>query len=107
MPLTRDFRHTVRARAQRDLAFRKALLREALEVLFSGDVETGKVLLRDYINATVGFEELSTASKIPSKSLMRMFGESGNPRAENLFSVIELLQEQEGIRLELRFHTAR
>ena len=106
MPLTRDFNHTVRARAQRDSAFRKFLLREALEVLMSGDVETGKILLRDYINATLGFAGLAELSRIPPKSLMRMFGADGNPRAENLFAVIELLQENEGVRFELRSRTA-
>lgn len=58
MALTRDFKETVRARAQRDPAFRRALLQEGVECLLSGDVDVGKVVLRDYINATIGFEEL-------------------------------------------------
>ena len=56
MPLTRDFRETVQARAQRDAGFRKALLREALDCMLAGDVDAGKIVLRDYINATVGFD---------------------------------------------------
>ncbi len=51
MPLTRDFKVTVRERLQRDLSFREALLEEAVDCLLSGDVETGKSLLRDYIEA--------------------------------------------------------
>ena len=55
MPLTRDFKNTIKARAERDPEFRVGLFREAIDALFSDDLETGKVLLRDYVNATVGF----------------------------------------------------
>jgi hypothetical protein len=53
MALTRDFKETIRARVKRDPGFRKALLREGIENLLSGDVETGKIILRDFINAIV------------------------------------------------------
>ena len=55
MPLTKDFRETIRGRAQHDRAFRRALLREAVEMMLSGDVATGQSVLRNYIHATVGF----------------------------------------------------
>ena len=58
MPLTRDFKETIQARVERDLAFREALLEEGVECLLAGDLETGKSMLRDYINATIGFREL-------------------------------------------------
>jgi hypothetical protein len=51
MPLTRDFRETVMARARQDAAYRRALLVEAIEVILSGDTTVGKALLRDYVNA--------------------------------------------------------
>ena len=102
MPLTRDFKETIRARAERDPKFRKELLRESLESLLAGDISTAKAILRDYINATVGFAELSEATHIPSKSLMRMFGPTGNPRADNLFEVVGFLQHREGVRFQLR-----
>ena len=82
MPLTRSFKETVRARAQRDPAFREALLAEAVESLLFGGAETGKTIIRDYINATVGFEALAEAVGTPAKSLMRMFGPHGNPSAQ-------------------------
>jgi DNA-binding phage protein len=50
-------------------------------------MDVAKTILRDYINATAGFTELAQATHIPPKSLMRMFGPSGNPRAANLFEV--------------------
>jgi hypothetical protein len=102
MPLTRDFKDTVRARAQRDPAFRRELLREAVEAFITGDLETGKAILRDYINATIGFEELAHATRKPPKSLMRMFGPSGNPNASNLFEVLGYLQNKEGIHFDVR-----
>ncbi len=102
MPLTRDFKETIRARAGRDPKFRKELLREGIESMLAGDVDTAKTILRDYINATVGFAELAHATHIPAKSLMRMMGPSGNPRADNLFEVVSFLQHREGVRFELR-----
>lgn len=102
MALTRDFKETVRDRAQSDPAFRAALLSEAIELLLSGDVETGRALLRDYINATLGFVELAKKSGLPPKSLMRMFGPSGNPRADNLFAVIRLLQDETGVQIAVK-----
>lgn len=101
MPLTRDFKKTVQVRAQRDPAFREGLLKEGVECLLAGDVEAGKILLRDYINATIGFEELGTLTNKPPKSLMRMFGPAGNPHARNLFEVISCIQQHEGIQLKV------
>lgn len=102
MALTRDFKETVRDRAQADPAFRAALMSEAIELLLAGDVETGRALLRDYINATIGFIELGQKSGLPPKSLMRMFGPSGNPRADNLFAVIRLLQDETGVQIAVK-----
>ncbi len=103
MALTREFKDTVKARVERDLEFRLALLREAMDTLLEGDVATGKVLLRDYINATVGFEVLARRVKTPPKSLHRMLGPRGNPRADNLFRILAALQRAEhvGARVQL------
>lgn len=102
MPLTKDFKDTVKARMERSPKFRRAVLREAIECLLAGDVETGKVMLRDYINGTIGFEELGDRTQTPAKSLMRMFGPSGNPQAKNLFDVIATLQQAEGVQFQVR-----
>ncbi|WJR67934.1 transcriptional regulator [Neorhizobium sp. CSC1952] len=99
MALTREFKETVKARLDQDPAFRAALLSDAVELLLDGDLDTGKSVLRDFINATIGFEALAEKVGMPAKSLMRMFGPKGNPRADNLFSVIRQLQESSGIHL--------
>ena len=78
MPLARDIRETIRARIRRDPAFREELLKEGAECLLSGDVDTSKEVLRDYINATIGFRELGGLTAISAKSLMCMFGPNGN-----------------------------
>jgi len=69
MPLTYDFKETIRARAQAEPAFRQALLREAVECLINGDLPTGKAVLRDYVNASAGFQDLEKRTCIPAKSL--------------------------------------
>jgi DNA-binding phage protein len=101
MPLTRDFKETVKLRAERDPKFRAALLQEAIEQMLAGDMSTGKAVMRDYINATVGFERLARETGTPAKSLMRMFSPKGNPRADNLFAVIDRLQKTSKIRLQV------
>jgi DNA-binding phage protein len=106
MPLTRDFKETVRARVQRDSAFRRELLREGVESFLAGDVETGKTVLRDYINATIGFHELAAITNHSPKSLMRMLGPSGNPYARNLFEIVSCLQETTGVHFELKASSA-
>ena len=102
MALTRDFKETIRARVRRDPGFRKALLREGIENFLSGDVETGKIILRDFINATVGFTKLGDVTHRSAKSLMRMLGPRGNPQARNLFEIVAYLQRAEGVRFEIR-----
>src|ERR1700680_1721617 len=101
MPLTQDLKQTIRTRIEKDPDFREALLREGVECLLSGDIDTGKAILRDYINGTIGFEKLSGLTHKPSKSLMRMLGPKGNPQARNLLEVISHLQKAEGLRFEL------
>ena len=101
MALTKDFKDTIKNRVEKDEAFRKELLKEGIECLLTGDVDTGKAVLRDYINATMGFETLGEATDRSPKSLMRMFGPKGNPQARNLFDIIAHLQEREGIHLKV------
>jgi hypothetical protein len=60
-------KETIRARAARDPKFRKELLREGVECMLTGDTATAKTILRDYINATVGFAEVAEATHIPSR----------------------------------------
>ncbi len=99
---TRKFSDTVKADLENNADFRRALLSEAVACMVSGDVETGKVVLREYVNGTVGFLKLGVALGRSPKSLMRMLGPAGNPQARNLFEMIAYLQKVEGTVLEVR-----
>jgi len=101
MPLTKDFNETVKNRLQRSKGFRRALLREAVSSMIAGDVETGKSVLRKYINGTIGFVQLGADLDRSPKVLMRMFSATGNPQAKNLFEIVAYLQKIEGTVLEV------
>jgi DNA-binding phage protein len=101
MPRAKKFQDLVQHHVKTDKRFAEALLREGVDAMLSGDMETGKSLLRNYIKATVGFEQLAKATGAPAKSLIRMFGPRGNPQAKNLFSVISHLQKRAGLHLRV------
>jgi DNA-binding phage protein len=102
MVLTRSFKDHIKAKIESDPELRQALFQEAVQTLIEGDVDTARTVLRDFINATIGFPVLAKATGIPPKSLMRMFGPSGNPTAANLSEVIRVLQKKTGVHLEVR-----
>jgi DNA-binding phage protein len=101
MALTRDFRETVQARVRGDVEFRRGLLTDAVEALLAGEAPLGREILRDFINATVGFPALSEETGVHVKTLHQMFGPKGNPTAANLFKIIACLQQHEGVRLQV------
>ena len=102
MPITKTFRNTILKRAEGDASFRRNLLTEAVNEFISGDLNASKAMLRDYINATITFQELAKRLKKSSKSIHRMLGPSGNPRAENMLEIIKILQEHEHVTLEVK-----
>ncbi len=106
MPITRKFRTTISSRAETDAAFRRQMLTEAVNELLAGDLEAGKAMLRDYINATITFRLLARKVKKSDKSLHRMLGPRGNPRAGNIIEIIKILQTHERVRLRVKAHKA-
>lgn len=102
MTPTADFFETIRNRARRDKAFRKALFSEALNAFFSDDEPTGRALLKDYIHATIGFESLAASLGKSPKSLHRMLGPNGNPNTANFFAILRVLREDAGVRIAIR-----
>ncbi|HUY95540.1 MAG TPA: hypothetical protein VMU71_09580, partial [Terracidiphilus sp.] len=101
MVLTTSFNETLRKKLQESAGFRRALLKEAVGCMIAGDVETGKSVLRKYINGTVGFIKLGADLGRSPKVLMRMFSAKGNPQAKNLFEIVAYLQKVEGTKLEV------
>src|SRR5271156_139982 len=94
MALTRDFKRTVVARVERDPAFAKELLDEATALLIGGEAETARVILRDLVNATLGFESLAKLTDVPSKSLHRMLSPKGNPSMDNLAAIFQAVSSK-------------
>lgn len=99
MALTRDFKRTVVDRVQRDPAFGKKLLDEAATLFLNGEPDTARLILRDLVNATVGFEELALATAKPSKSLHRMLSEHGNPSMDNLAAIFGAVRNKLGVKI--------
>src|SRR6476619_546087 len=100
MALTRDFKTTMVERAQREPAFAKALLDEAATLFLNGEPETARLILRDLVNATVGFEGLAAQTAKPAKSLHRMLSASGNPSMDNLAAIFRAIRKKLGVVLE-------
>ena len=100
MALTRDFKETVAARVQNDPAFAQALLDEAITLFVNGEPESAKLILRDLVNATVGFEALAEEIHKPAKSLHRMLSKSGNPTMSNISAVFAAIKR--ALKVEVR-----
>jgi len=102
MTLTRDFKETVNERIQREPAFAAALLNEAISLFINGEPEVARLVLRDLVNTTVGFEELAIKTAKPSKSLHRMLSASGNPTMDNLTVIISVLRKTLNVNIEVQ-----
>ena len=97
MALTRDFKQTVATRVQRDPAFAQALLDEAITLFINGEPDTAKLVLRDLVNATLGFESLAEEIHKPAKSLHRMLSASGNPTMSNISAIFAAIKRALGV----------
>jgi DNA-binding phage protein len=102
MALTRDFRKTVAARVRRDPKFAKALLDEAATLFLNGEPDAARLILRDLVNATVGFETLAAKTSKPSKSLHRMLSSRGNPSMDNLAAIFDAVRENLKVGIRVR-----
>lgn len=102
MALTREFKQTIVERIQREPAFAVALLDEAASLFLNGEPATARVILRDLVNATVGFEGLAKKTDKPSKSLHRMLSANGNPSMDNLAAIFDVLRHSLGVEIEVR-----
>ncbi len=102
MALTRNFKLTVIERVERDPAFATALLDEAATLFLNGEAETARLILRDLVNATLGFEQLAAVTDKPSKSLHRMLSPKGNPSMDNLAAIFSAVRQCLGVGFEVR-----
>lgn len=94
MALTRDYKENIRERAEREPNFATALIQEALSAVLEGDPETARIILRELVNSTIGFEVLAEELDKSSKSIHRMLSPQGNPTMDNLTSILVALQKR-------------
>lgn len=94
MNIRQTSRTTVIQRVQADEAFAQALLDEAATLFLNGEPETVRLILRDLVNATIGFEQLATLAAKPSKSLHRMLSPTANPSMDNLAAIFRAVRER-------------
>ena len=104
MPLTRNFKDTVMARAKADKEFREELIVEATNALLEGDIDTGKSLIRDYLNATEAFTLVAEQLHKDEKSLRRMLGPNGNPTLKNFIGILRACSSSEHLSLKVCHH---
>ena len=102
MALTRDFKKTVAARVERDPESAKALLDEAATLFLADEPETARLILRELVNATLGFEQLAKQTDLPSKSLHRMLSPKGNPSMDNLAAIFGAVGDRLKVGLKVR-----
>lgn len=100
MALTRNFKETVIQRVQDDSTFAQALLDEAATLFLNGEPETARLILRDLVNATIGFEQLAALTSKPSKSLHRMLSPTGNPSMDNLAAIFRAVRDKLQVSLQ-------
>jgi DNA-binding phage protein len=93
MVLTRDYKESIKERAAKDPDFATALMQEALTAVLEGDPETARIILRELVNSTIGFEMLAEELDKSSKSIHRMLSPQGNPTMDNLTSILVALQK--------------
>lgn len=83
-----------------DAAFAQALLDEAATLFLNGEPEMARLILRELINATKDFEQLSALTTKPSKSLHRMLSPTGNPSMDNLAAIFHAIRARLNVSLE-------
>ena len=101
MPITKDYKETVNERLHHDSEFAVALLDEAMTLFLNGEPDVARLILRDLVNATVGFETLASETTKPSKSLHRMLSAKGNPTMDNLTTILKVLRQKLNVNIEV------
>ena len=100
MAVTRDFKETVKERAARDPSFAKALLDEAATLFLNGGPHTARLIMRDLVNASLGFETLAEETNKPSKSLHGCCPERGTPSMNNLPAIFGAVRKRLGVDIQ-------
>ncbi len=63
--------------------------------------DTGKSLIRDYLNATEAFPVVAAQLQKDEKSIRRMLGPSGNPTLKNFIGILNACSVAEHLSLRI------
>jgi DNA-binding phage protein len=102
MVLTRDYKDTINERAKSDPKFALSLMNEAISAFLNGEPETARIILRELVNSTIGFEMLAEQLGKPSKSIHRMLSPQGNPTMDNLTNILVALQRKLNVDIKVK-----
>ena len=102
MPLTRDYRETFWERARREPEFRHELLKSAVRCMLNGEPEVGRIMLRDFVVAAIGVDELSQKIGKSRESLEEVLSDGSDPRADDLLGIVAAIAEHEGLVLDVQ-----
>lgn len=96
---TVPYNDSIKAMVERNPRMAIEMFEDAINALLAGELEEGRLLLRQYVNATIGFQELARRTGKQDKNLMRTLSASGNPTVANLFDIIQACVQAEGVSL--------
>lgn len=82
-----------------DRALLKVHLCNAFKALFNNEVGVGCLMLRDIVNATIGFPKLAEnlGYKDKGKGLMNKLTGNSNPTSDSLFAIIREVLDYESL----------
>lgn len=103
MTLSKQFEDIVVTKAKNDPDFRKGLIVEAINMILEGEITAGRLMLRDYINATGAMDDICKKLGKHKPAISRMLGPSGNPTLESIVPVIKACAEREDIEPRVSF----
>ena len=103
----REIIETITARVQSEPAYARALLQQATCLLLQGEPHTAKLLLRDLVNASIGFEQLARNINKPPKSLHRMLSAAGNPTLSHVSAMLAAIAAHLGVEIQARVKPAQ
>ena len=104
MLITRDYKISLRERVKSDPKFAASLMNEAVSALVHGEPELARTLLRELVNASVGFDTLAAELGKPDKSIKRMLAQNGNPTMNNMTNILMILQKKLKLDVEVKSH---
>lgn len=95
MQLTEDFKTVLFQRMDREPGFREALLDEIVACLNQDDWVVGKLMLGDFVEGTLGINQLGKLTHRSPASLTQILDPEINSETQDLFDLVDYLRKNE------------